>query len=346
MKNVYELPKREDPIDIASDWIAKMDRGLNRREEMQLKSWLESDRRNRDTLMQVAKLWDRMDALSRLSDMFPEQKVEQRQNIRHPALALAASLLVAIIIGFWDKVGVEPAAEHQALVYETATGEHSTINLSDGSQLTLNTDSLVRVRYNANERALMLERGEIHVQVAHEKARPLNVYVGNRVVQAVGTAFNIEITSEQHIELIVTEGKVIVAINEAGDEPAKLERENGAPLTRLSDSSVAVSAGEQLLLSESDSDIVSIEAEEIDVKLSWRDGDLIFRGEPLGEAIAEIGRYTSVEFIILDENLRKMRVAGLFKAGDVDGLLDTLSKNFNVSYHHVSEEKVILSKNW
>ena len=61
------------------------------------------------------------------------------------------------------------------------------------------------------------------------------------------------------------------------------------------------------------------------------------------EAIAEIERYTQVEFVIVDDKLKQVRVAGLFKAGDVEGLLTTLEENFNVVYERVSEEKIILS---
>ncbi len=77
--------------------------------------------------------------------------------------------------------------------------------------------------------------------------------------------------------------------------------------------------------------------------MSWRQGNLIFRGESLEDAVAEIGRYTTVEFVILDDDLRKVRIAGLFKAGDVDGLLATLRENFNISYQHTGDGKIVLT---
>ena len=38
------------------------------------------------------------------------------------------------------------------------------------------------------------------------------------------------------------------------------------------------------------------------------------RGESLAAAVAEVGRYTPVEFVIEDENLQQVRVAGLFQS--------------------------------
>ena len=103
------------------------------------------------------------------------------------------------------------------------------------------------------------------------------------------------------------------------------------------------SEGETIILGSPGEEIAKISPEEIAVKLSWREGNLIFRGESLAEAVDEIGRYTSVEFVILDENLKKLRISGLFKSGDVEGLLVTLRKNFNISHTRQGKETVILS---
>jgi transmembrane sensor len=184
-----------------------------------------------------------------------------------------------------------------------------------------------------------LERGEIHVQVAHDKVRPLSVIAGNKIVQAVGTAFSLEITSDQQVELVVTEGKVLVSVYQGA---------HGGPTeftpAALAPSSVSVVAGEELILGSLDEEILEVSFEEIEVKLSWRQGDLIFRGESLEDAMAEIGRYTTVEFVIVDDDLRKVRIAGLFKAGDVDGLLAALRENFNITHQRIDDGKILLTR--
>ena len=86
-----------------------------------------------------------------------------------------------------------------------------------------------------------------------------------------------------------------------------------------------------------------IEPEEIAVKLSWRQGSLIFRGESLEEAVYEVGRYTAVEFIFLDDESKKVKISGRFKAGDVDGLLAALRENFKISYERAGDGKIYLS---
>ncbi|WKD51244.1 FecR family protein [Microbulbifer spongiae] len=346
MSNIYKLKTQQQCYDQASQWIAKLDKGLNAKEIQALHQWLASSGQNRQILFKMAEIWDKMDALSRLSELFPSSPKPERSAPR-PYMAVAASILM-VFAGLCTWVGTtlsERLGERQQTLdavvdrmYETAIGEHSSVNLPDGSQLVLNTNSQVKVNYTDYYRLLVLERGEIHVKVAHDKSRPLSVIAGDKVIQAVGTAFNVEINSDQQIELVVTDGKVLVAVHKAPEK-------NTAELVPeiLPPSSVAVSKGEQLVLGGEEEAIEKINPKEIQVKLSWREGNLVFRGEPLENAVAEISRYTQVEFVILDENLKKVRIAGLFKAGDVKGLLLTLRKNFDISYQRIGESKVLLS---
>ena len=126
--------------------------------------------------------------------------------------------------------------------YETKVGEQSTFFLQDKSKIILNTNSLVKVTYTDKQRLFELLRGEIHVVVAHNKDKPLSVYAGSNIIQAVGTAFNVQLGNEE-IELIVTDGKVLVSdINSQTVAPLKLKN------VYLSPESFAVSKGQKAKL--------------------------------------------------------------------------------------------------
>lgn len=349
MSNVRNLPSADDRNETASLWLSRLDRGLSQAEEVEFKEWLSRNPENYRVFMGMAKLWDGMDALSRLSDICQDAKSPTRSRPRY-AWKIAASFLFAMSFIVWSQLkqaGSDVVDARIALlspeVFETAIGEQSHFKLPDGTAVVLNTNSLVTIEFTQQNRLLILERGEMHVSVAHDPSRPLSVMVGNKVVQAVGTEFNVEITGEDNIELVVTEGVVMVGIlseSIAGfrsDQPMML-----TPSTAL------VAAGQEVDI-QSANDVLesvktaSIETEDIAVKLSWREGNLIFSGESLEEAVTEVGRYTAVEFVFLDEESKKVRVAGLFKAGDVEGLLSALRKNFNISYEWVGEDKIALS---
>ncbi|MGB1352219.1 MAG: FecR family protein [Luminiphilus sp.] len=352
MSNIREFPSGEDRrLQEAGDWIAAIERGLTKEEESELDSWLSRSTANYQLFMELAQLWDNMEVLNRLSDLFPEPQSEERypSNRVLSVSAVAASVVVGILLFVTLQTqGIRnPALQDNVLVanelsYDTAIGDHATFELSDGSIISLNTNSHVRVNYTASERLLMLDRGEVHVKVAHDSDRPLSVAVGNKVVRAVGTEFNVEITQDASIELVVTDGVVMVGVLDASDEGASSDTPKLLP-----QSSTIVGAGEQVLISANgqNTDSIkpeSIERDEIAVKLSWREGNLIFRGESLEEAVYEVGRYTAVEFVFLDEETREVRVAGLFKAGDVEGLLAALRNHFNIAYERQGEHRILL----
>ncbi len=347
MSNVYELPNQEDVYEQASLWIARLDRILTEEEERQLKNWLGENDKHRDVLFEMARVWDSMDSLSRLSDLFPESSQNQRTHQNKFYFAAAASFMVVLLSGMFAVANLSPSSSPDWLlafqfnqnidgIYDTSVGEHSRVNLPDGSELVLNTNSRVQVKYSDDARLFFLERGEIHIDVAHDKSRPLSVIAGDKVVQAVGTAFNVQIYNDREVELIVTDGKVLVAKHEKQESFDEIEQQ------ALPQSSMAVSKGEKVVLGSKREQVAKIEVADIEANLSWRQGNLIFRGETMEEALAEISRYTDVEFEIRDDAVKDIRIAGLFKAGDIKGLLVTLEQNFRIDHEKLDDNKVSL----
>lgn len=351
MANVHPFPNPTKTLDEASKWLAKMDRGLDETEEAALESWLSGDPKNAEALVEIAEVWDRMDALSRLSELFPQPSHGQQAGGNHlRTLALAASFILVITLGFftvdrqWLAPGeatIQQTAESSPRTFNTGTGEQSSVTLADGSVLTLNTDTRLSIQFSDRERSIRLFRGEVHINVAHDEQRPLRVYAADQLVEAVGTAFNLEITDQKTVELIVTEGKVRVGASTLGTQQWIEPPPSGIP--SITPEPALITAGETVVLGADDQSIEQLDPEEIEVKLSWQQGNLVFRGESLEHAITEIQRYTTAEFIILDEDLKLVRVAGLFRAGDVEGLLTTLHENFNVNYRRDGNDRILLS---
>ncbi len=357
MSNIHQINQKtnqqqsddqieETRLNDASDWIAKLDRDLTKSEKKQLAHWLSIDVSNIEVLFEVAQMWDKMDDLSRLSDIFPQTDVKQKQT-RNTIAAIAASFVVALTLMLYQSGSyLSPFGHSTSSIvamqasYQTNIGESNTINLPDNSKVVLNTNSFVQVKYTQNSRIIELLRGEIHIDVAHDTSRPLSVIAGGKVIQAVGTAFNVEMRSER-VELIVTDGKVLVA-----QKDTTVEDDIEQMAKRLPQNSMSISKGEKVDLDISGNNQEKVQKAdpiEIAANLSWRQGNIIFRGESLAEAMLEISRYTDIQFELADDDeLQKVQVAGLFKTGDVTGLLDVLTRNFNISYQKVGSHKIIL----
>ena len=344
MSKVHRLRSDEERYDEASLWIARLSEGLTREEEVELQAWAAKDPANQALLENMARLWDKMDCLGRLSVLEPQPAAATGSGRGRSAyLAVAASVfLVLSVLVFWNAsfdTGSAPQTAQRPAesFYETAVGERQVNVLDDGTRITLNTDSRIGVRFTSGARLLYLESGEVHVQVAKEPQRPLSVLAGGHIVQAVGTAFNIELRADRQIELVVTEGTVRV-----GDQTESTDTLRKGLMAALPNSAAIITAGQELVTGPEAEVARPLSEAEIQVKLAWREGRLIFRGESLAEAVREVERYTGVEFVFMDENLKRVRVSGFFKAGDVEGLLAALKQNFDIEFQRVSEHSVLL----
>lgn len=342
MSNVVQINAEEIRLERVSEWIAKIDRGLSTAEKQAFQMWLAQDVRNPEMLTNMARLWDKMDALSQLSDVFPHSPSQQKSRGSNK-FSMAASFLLASIlaIAVWqtnlfttsDQVAQQVLSEN---TYVTQVGESSTFYMQDNTKVVLNTDSRVKVTYTDRQRLFELLQGELHVTVAHNMAQPLTVYAGGKMIQAVGTAFNVEIKHAE-VELIVTDGKVLVAENKTLGTSLLHEENVYLPIDSL-----AISKGEKIALGAEFDEVVTLKQSDLEADLSWQQGNLIFRGDSLESAMQEVSRYTAYEFELADDMLKQIQIAGLFKTGDVDGLLDALEQNFNVRHQRVGSNKIRL----
>lgn len=351
MSKIYkidkELKRGEQLFVEASDWMAKMDKGLSDEDAAALSTWMSTDPQNKKQLLAMAQMWDKMDALARLSEVFPYELGAAPHPVQQVTrrFAMAASFIVIFVVGMAgvllnqpsDSSLAEPASGRTT--YETAIGGTSTIELADGSVITLNTNSRATVGFSPQQRIVQLERGELHIDVAHDSRRPLSVIAAGRIVQAVGTSFSVRIGDSQRVEVLVADGRVQIGVR----EPSAVGTDQLGPSREMANQTLLISQAERVVLNSGEEAVEVLEPEEIEVQLSWRSGNLIFRGESLATAVSEVGRYTSVEFIIKDEELRRVRVAGLFKTGDVSGFLSSLEANFDILYERTDDQTVLLS---
>lgn len=340
MKNVIPMRTDDQISDEAIDWIARLDRTLSDEETQQFQFWITSSNRHRDVFVAYAQLWDKMDAVSMLAELFPEPEAES--TLFGGFRAMAASVIAAALIlssvmylGWFEDV----FKTHQTIIvqqdFSTQVGEQATFYLQDKTKVELNTNSRLRVTYTDKQRLFELQQGELHVTVAHNQRQPLSVYAGGQIIQAVGTAFNVELKTDS-VELIVTDGKVRVQ-EQIVDDPLSLDD------VRLPTSAMAVSKGQWVNVTEGIDEVNDLNELDLAAALSWQTGELIFRGESLFDALKEVERYTDFEFRYSDDSLKQIKVAGLFKTNNIDNLLIALEENFNVENHKLADNIIQLS---
>lgn len=229
---------------------------------------------------------------------------EARTGLRY---GMAASFVLAIAAAAaWYFV------DHRLPSYETKIGATQSIPLDDGSRVTLNTASQIRVALNQSERRIELKQGEAFFDVAKDTQRPFTVIAGEKRIVAVGTRFSVRRETDS-VRVVVTEGRV--RLENGGDAAAPVTQLDAGTVAKTRETAVSV---QQKPLSE------------VEQLLSWRTGYVTFRDTDLAEAVAEFNRYSSRKIVIQDADIAHIRIGGNFRTDNAEAFLWLLQNGFAV----------------
>lgn len=329
--NIVAFPERTPVEEEAARWVVRLDEARTTdAERAEFEAWRAASPLHADAFNRLRETWRDLDALAEISigHAPPEPSMLGGRTAMIGGLALAAAALVAaVFIGLQIRpVEAPPATLAQAALpidlYTTEIGAQERIDLPDGSAITLNTASQVEVRYSAAERGVRLLEGEAFFDVAHDPARPFRVYAREGVAAAVGTAFSVRLQADG-VELVVSDGKVSFAEASEVAQPVAY-----------------VAAGQTASFRDRVNIIETIEAQEVDRKLSWTRGRLVFAGEPLSQVVADISRYTDVSIAFANADVANLPVGGYFDVGEVDRLLEALETSFALRVERVDDTHV------
>lgn len=331
----------------ACQWIAKMhDAELSEKEQSELKAWMAKSPENRAEMRRMAKRWDELNSLTLLavpSDQ-PEQQTKQHVNnsgyfisgkLKTGLAAAAACVVLAVLI--WPQVRIDDGSELSLQSYATDIGEQRLITLPDDSTVLLNTKSQFNVAYSPNYRDIYLVHGEAHFEVAPDVEKPFRVFAGKSKVRAVGTAFSVYLQKEI-VEVTVTHGSVEI---DSIRDP--ISDNTPSPDTVTVNSPSIVSAGQ---IAEFDQLVGTIKTDTLPDPAyvpAWHHGQLKFSGEPLERVVEEISRYSPLSIVILDSELRNLRIGGLFEAGETRKMFEALEDGFGIKAEYINENLVHLT---
>lgn len=298
-----------DPIDdlkSVSDqalaWLARLQNSeLGKAEQQRFQDWCASDPSHQQAYDQAEQFWQLLDK--------PAQNVHVRLQNRpsgKPARTaywlgfVQAACLVLVVTGLLTIL--PPQIQNWQSDYVTAAGEREVIVLADGSRITLNTNSAVAVDYSAEQRRIVLLRGEAYFEVVANKSRPFIVQTGGLSAHAVGTAFSVAELNNNQKEVAVNEGLVAVT---AGKESCQLAA--------------------QQKVNWHEGGLDSIQNVDIENQLAWRRGQVVFSKQSLAKVIREVNRYRQWPIFIANRQLALRNVSGVFNTDDPNAVISALT---------------------
>lgn len=322
----------------ACAWIAQLDGDAapSAEDMAALREWMGRSPAHREEIVRLAELWSRLHLLSELTASAPQGQAARVPHGRRPMarLVLAAAAAVTLVVGglLWRQA-LEPA--DAGTPYRTGIGEQRRVVLADGSTLLLNTASTAVVAFGPDERRVRLERGEAHFEVEHDAERPFVVEAGDGLVRAVGTAFSVR-RQGVGAEVSVTEGRVELTV--AAEVPAARAVPQAAAAERR-----LLKAGQLARFDSRVEAVADVPAEELQRKLAWRQGLLVFAGDRLDHVIAEVNRYTRQTIEFDDPALGELRIGGQFRIGETEALFRALEEGFDVRVRRNGQHVVLSS---
>lgn len=224
---------------------------------------------------------------------------------------LAAAAFLVVVLGASSVSGIF-WINAQPRTYATEFGERRSIVLADGSRISLDSATEVRVRYTEDARRLELRRGQARFDVAHDAGRPFSVRARNRTVIALGTVFNVDLLGSEVLVTLI-EGRVAVREDAARGEEGAQRPSREYTLT----------AGQQLIAPLEIEP--TIEPANITRAIAWERGQIDFADEELARVAARVSRYTTQRIVIADPEVRSMRLSGVVNTGDLSDFVDLVT---------------------
>lgn len=258
-----------------------------------------------------------------------KKKSDKRLGLNFNQFRIAASVAVFIGVGSWlySINAVEKIKCH--FLYNqsvTKNGECRIVNLSDGTQIYLNTGSVLKYpkKFEGHYREVYLE-GEAFFDVAKDKNHPFIIHTPKMNTQVIGTSFNIQAYDNQkNEEVAVVTGKVAVKSLETNQK-------------------VFITPGQKISL-EKDKNIMQQHKIDIAKISTWRNNSFYFDNMVLSEVIATLSRNYNIQIELKNNALQNLKINAGFEKLTSEEVITLLCNIIDATYSKENSTYIINSK--
>lgn len=273
--------------------------------------WLAADPKHPQLYAQAEILWGLTDDPARrlaeeeadiLAGYLARSRVPiQRHLPRWSRMALAAS----VVLSLWIGATQHPSEWLDSLNADQVTGvaEIRSIQLADGTQLTLDARTALNIEVTPQKRHIELLRGAIWLHVTPNADLPFRVATDQGEVEVLGTEFEVR-RLEDSTRVTLASGKVAVR-----------SHQNGVALV--------LNPEQQITLN--DGGIIGA-PHKVDSRAqsSWTQGWLTFYQTPLHEVLSRLAPYHSGSIVLLNSSLANRPISASFPGASPEQALNSL----------------------
>lgn len=204
-------------------------------------------------------------------------------------------------------------------LYFSGVGEHRTVLLPDGSEITLEADTRLRYRLTPQARIIELERGGAYFDLRRGVPQTLVVHADDATITAAGTMFLLRryVLFTHSLRIWVAQGSVEVQFP---SDPILSHDDKRNPRNILN-----LKRGQGLTFTRRGSTTSVVE--DYDLELRQPLGVLSYTGAPLAEVLEDIQRYTHLQLHI-DRKAAGLKYSGVVLQSQVEQWIRGLPEIF------------------
>lgn len=244
---------------------------------------------------------------SRREKLSPMRPLQRRWIL---LLGAAASVLVFLFVG-----GYVFRTSLLNQEYRTAYGEIRTLELPDGSRVTLNANSILKVPrfgFGTGTREVFLS-GEAEFAVQH---LPNN----QRFIVRTPDQLEVKVLGTEFVVYSRSRGSKVV-LNKGRVQLRSLKKEEEKPLI--------INPGDVVTISNK-GDLKLKHHQQVAVHTGWKDHRFIFDNTPISEIASRVSETFGIQVIIADSALSKRTLGGTFKAETAEKFLQVMAEILEV----------------
>lgn len=320
-----EAPESASAIDAqAMDFIIKRDLdNWTPDDRAEFDAWISRSFAHRAAYWRLNSIWSRADRLGALRPSAPETK--------RADIVLRKSVLLKVAAAVVVLAGAAGAAGHflpasQTKIYQTSVGGRENIVLADGTRVELNTNTILRADVDGERRSVELVRGEALFHVKHDAEHPFVVTAAQHRITDLGTSFVVR-EKKDRVEVALLEGR------------ARLEStDTETPTKRVA----ILTPGDEAVATPQRISVTRKPAAEIQDKLGWQRGVLVFRSSTLAQVAAEYNRYNERKIVIADEIAAARTMSATLPATDPETFA-RVARNFLGLQVRITKDEIVVS---
>ena len=202
------------------------------------------------------------------------------------------------------------------------------IKLHDDSIVSLDVNTVLKVKYYEKSREVLLEKGKAFFWVKSNKNRPFLINTNHTNIEIVGTKFEVSSINNQ-VDVSVKEGRVKVA---------KIFNKNKKPRILL-----LLEKGQKVSLN-SYGEIDKLQNITIDSIARWEQKKLLFKQNSLKEVMSEFSKYLDIDVKFDTKKSSLYVITGEFHTSKLDDLLKSLPLIHPISIERISNKILIKEK--